>query len=227
MPTPENTNITWAQVARGKAAAYVRGNADEARAWLTANNAPRAARLMQKAAVGASATTDSDVATMLGGWSSSMSTASVFFRLLNDQFFRRLPLYQRIGLAVSAPTAGIVLEGQAAPLSRIVIASTTLQPVKVVSMLAMTRELALSEGAETLFVRELRNALGSAVRQRAALDIARATRCDHPRIVRPDAAGRGRRCESGLVGARRRRRCVATGLASGARRCPHGVGIGS
>ena len=66
------------------------------------------------------------------------------------------------GWPVGAASAGIVLEGRSAPLSRIVIDHTTLQPVKVVSMLAMTRELALEPGAETLFVRELRNALGTA-----------------------------------------------------------------
>jgi hypothetical protein len=161
MPTPENTNITLAQLARGRVRASL-SNAEDAENWLDQIGAHRAARILRKAAVPASSTNDSDINVMTGAWSQSMTSASVFYKLL-DNGFRKLPVHQRIGLATSSPSASVVPEGKAAPISRSVIGHITLEPAKIVSMLVMTRELALEPGAEGLFTKELRAVIGESV----------------------------------------------------------------
>jgi hypothetical protein len=158
---PENVGLTLPWLLRGKALASL-SNADDARAWLIQNGALRAARILQKATVAAVSTTDSDVAAMIGAWTSSMATASVFYKLLADGF-RKLPVHQRIALATSSPTAGVVFEGRAAPVSRIVIGHTVLAPITVGSLLVATREMLFDPGAEALFNRELKNVLAQAV----------------------------------------------------------------
>lgn len=158
---PENSALTLPWLMRGRVAASL-NNAADAAAWLEKNNQHRAARILLRKA-GVPASTDPDVATMLGAWSTSMATASVFFRLLGDGLFRKLPPHVRIGLATSSPTAAIAGEGRAAPISRIVIGHTQMQPITVTSMLVATRELLLHEGAESLFNKELKSVIGQAV----------------------------------------------------------------
>ena len=159
---PENPALILPWVARGRAAASL-SNRDDAVRWLNTVGQHRAARIMQKAAVGASATTDSDVATMVGAWTGSMSTSSVFYRLYNDGFVRKLPFWQRIGLATSLPSGSVVAEGAARPVSRVVISSTTLHPITVSSLLVATKEMLMQPESESLFNRELKSVLGQAV----------------------------------------------------------------
>ena len=83
MTMTENASLTLPWLARGRAAASL-SNSDDAVRWLNQSGQPRAARLLQKGAVGASATTDSDAATMVGAWTGSMSTNSVFYKIYND-----------------------------------------------------------------------------------------------------------------------------------------------
>jgi hypothetical protein len=161
MTNADKATLTLPMLARGRAPASLT-NADDAANWLIQNNAARAARIL-KAPVPASSTTNNDVAVIIAAWTSSMASASVFYKLLNDGLFRKLPPHVRIALATSSPTAGIVLEGRAAPISRVVIEHTVLQPVTVVSMLVATRELLLEPGAEGLFVKELRSVLAQSV----------------------------------------------------------------
>lgn len=159
---PENAAITFPWLVRGRVLASIRSS-QEAQNWLIANGQHRAARILQKGApIGASSTTDSDTATMLGAWSASMSGASVFFKLFNDNMFRKMPLHTKIGLAASSPTAAIVGEGRAAPVSRLVIGRTTLEPIKIAALLVATRELLLENGAEALFNKELKSVVGEA-----------------------------------------------------------------
>jgi hypothetical protein len=113
MTNADKATLTLPMLARGRALASLT-NADDAANWLIQNNAARAARIL-KAPVPASSTTNNDVAVMIGAWTSSMASASVFYKLLNDGLFRKLPPHVRIALASSSPTAGITGEGE--PLS--------------------------------------------------------------------------------------------------------------
>lgn len=162
MSLPENNALVLPWLARGRAVASM-SNQDDAVRWLNTVGQHRAARILQKGTVGASATTDSDVATMIGAWTGTMSTSSVFYRLVNDGLVRKLPFHKRIGLATSSPTGAIVAEGAARPISRIVISSAMLQPIVVSSMLVTTKEMLLEPEAEGLFNRELKSVLGQAV----------------------------------------------------------------
>jgi hypothetical protein len=157
MTNADKATLTLPMLARGRALASLT-NADDAANWLIQNNAARAARI-SKAAVPASSTTNNDVAVMIGAWTSSMASASVFYKLLNDGLFRKLPPHVRIALASSSPTAGITGEGRPAAVSRIIIGHTQLQPINIVS----TRELLLDVGAEALFNKELKSIVGQSV----------------------------------------------------------------
>lgn len=159
---PENSSLTLAWLARGRAYASIH-NAEEAEAWLVQRGHPRAARLLVKGPIAATGTQDSDTAAMIGAWSQSMSSASAFYKLLDGNSFRRMPLHQRIGLATSRPTAAVVGEGRGIPISRAVISSIILQPITVGSMLVCTKEMLFDPGAEGLFNKELKSVVGEAV----------------------------------------------------------------
>ena len=224
MSMSENAALVLPWLARGRALASV-SNGDDAARWLIEKGALRAARILQKAAVPASSTADSDTGVMIGAYTSSMATASVFYKLL-DGCFRKLPMFQRIGLATSSPTAGILLEGQAGPVSRIVIGNTVLRPVTVASMLVATREMLFDPGAESLFNRELKNVIGQAVDAAFLSDIARRHHRDEHPVVRYDTGGRRHRCKSGVARSGHRRRRVAAGMASGSRCSSKGKRVG-
>lgn len=159
---PENPNITLAQLARGRALACITTH-DEAVDLLTLTGARRAARIMQKASVGAITTSDIDMFAMVGGWTQSMATASVFFYLYNSNLVRKLPPYKRIAISTTLPTAASLAEGHSAPIGRVVVGHTILQPVLISEILVVSKETLLDDGAESLFVAELRTAIGKKV----------------------------------------------------------------
>lgn len=124
-----------------------------------------------KAAVGAGSTANNilgDYAIAIGPFSQTMSTASVFFRLLSDSVLVRLPLRTRVGVAAGAASAAVTAEGQAVPVCRVTIDNVTLDTVRAAGLLVVTKELVLDTGpaGQQLFNRSLRNALAEIVDHR-------------------------------------------------------------
>lgn len=162
MSAPENAALVLPWLLRGKAMAHLT-NHDEAVAWLNQSGAHRAARIMQKANVPATSTVDSDTAVMYGAWSQSMATASIFYKLLNEGFFRKFAMYQRNAFFTSSPTADVNLEGHSAPISRAVIGDTVLRPWMIASNIVVTREMLFDPGSEAAFNKELKAISGQRV----------------------------------------------------------------
>lgn len=167
---PETTSalavISW--LARGKAFAKKNSHLD-AVDWLAAHRAPeQAQRIFSKGAIGAGSTTDSTLGpegTVIGNFTETMRTASAFYRILSDGGFTRLPMRVRAGVITSAPSAGVVAEGAAIPVSKVVLNNVTLLPIKVAAMMVVTNELLLNVSAagQACFSRELQSVVAAAV----------------------------------------------------------------
>jgi hypothetical protein len=94
-----------------------------------------------------------------------MRTASAFFRILSDNGFTRIPLQRRVGMITSAPSAGLLAEGAAIPLSQIVVNNVTLTAIKAAGLIALSEELLLAVDAagQASFSRSLQAVLAAAV----------------------------------------------------------------
>lgn len=166
MQTESSALATLAWAARGKAVA-AKSSRELAESWMLSHGAPeRAIRLINKAAV--SGGTSSDVlgtGIALGPWSDAMRTASAFYRVLDDGGFTRIPMHRRVGLVTSAPSAGVVAEGVAIPVSTIVLNNVLLSPVKAGGLIVLTDELLLAVDAagQAAFSRTLQGVLAAAV----------------------------------------------------------------
>lgn len=155
-------------VARAKAVSSKRGYAD-AVSFLAANHLPAQVDRIAKAAIGAG-TVGPGLGTpfegiAIGPWSDAMRTASAFYRILSDNGFTRIPMQQRVGMVTSAPTAGVVPEGAAVPLSKVVIGNIILTPIKAAGLIALSDELllAVDAGGQAMFSRQLQAVLSAAV----------------------------------------------------------------
>jgi HK97 family phage major capsid protein len=167
--SPETTSAiaTLGWVARAKALVG-RSDRHSVENWLAANGAPAAAqRIFAKATVGSGNTIDSDLADgiSISAWSDSLRTRSVFYRLLADSAFMRVPMRTRVGLAISTATGAVVPEGAAIPVSRITLDNVLLEPVKASALIVCTNELLqnVSAAGQQLFNRELMGAVSDAV----------------------------------------------------------------
>ncbi len=141
---------------------------------------PWAARIefkrILKAGVAAGTTLDAewagaavgDYRNVVAGFMESMRTRSVFYRLLNDNAFLRVPLNKRVAITTAAATGWIIGEGKPVPLSRLSLANAMLTPVRAAALIVVTDELArdVSASGQTLFSRELKGAVSDAVDQK-------------------------------------------------------------
>jgi hypothetical protein len=153
---PENAALIFPNVLRGEAMVHMTGSRDQAVRHFNEMGAHRAARIIQKGPVGATSTVDSDTAVMYGAWSQSMATPSIFYKLFNEGFFRKFPMYQRMAFFATSPTAAVNLEGRAAALSRVVVNNLALQPWMIATLIAVTKEMLFDPGAEAAFNKELK-----------------------------------------------------------------------
>lgn len=138
--------------------------------WLATQ--PQRVQRIVKAAVPAGATGNwaspllgTDTAAMVGAFSESLRTTSLFFRLLADGALHRVPLRARVALVTAGLTAAIVSEGAAKPFGKLTLANQVLASVKVAIGLVATSELLTSAdaGASRLFGDELRGAVSREV----------------------------------------------------------------
>lgn len=128
----------------------------------------RAHGVMQKAAVAAGGLSSPD-------WANEIGLGSLVTSFLNSPgtfgafdsakaSMRRLPIRTRIAVASSAATANQVTAGVAAPLSKLVLANQTLEPIQVMAMLAVTEELVRASGpaANVFLGNEMKRAITAA-----------------------------------------------------------------
>jgi HK97 family phage major capsid protein len=89
----------------------------------------------------------------------------VFYRLLADNAFLRVPLRTRVGLVASTATGAMVPEGAPIPVSRVTLDNLYLEPVKASALIVCTNELLqnVSAAGQQLFNRELQGAVSDAV----------------------------------------------------------------
>jgi Phage capsid family len=166
--SPEISAVaTLAWVARGKAVA-AKSHHDVAANWLADNRAPALAqRIFAKAAIGAGSTTDSVLGTeeiQIGDWSNSARTVSAFYRMWADGAFIRVPMQSRVSMLTSVPTAGVVGEGKAIPVSKATLNNVQLLPVKAAGLIVVTDELLFRVDApgQQMLGRELLNVVAGA-----------------------------------------------------------------
>jgi hypothetical protein len=168
--SPEPSALaTLAWVVRAKAV-HSKAGYNAALDFLDANRLPGQIDRVCKAALGAGTIASSSLGTpfegiMIGPWSDSMRTASAFYRVLSDGGFTRIPMMRRVGMVTSAPTAAVVAEGTAIPLSRVVIGNVVLTPQKAAGLIALSDELLLATdpGGQQMFSRQLAAVLAAAV----------------------------------------------------------------
>src|SRR3954453_22300095 len=98
MPMPSNPAAEFAMFARCKMLA--RHVDDAERIARTPGVPERVQRLLTRSAVGAGSLADlgNDYAIMVGGFSASLRTRSVFFRMYDDNAFTKAPMGTRLGL---------------------------------------------------------------------------------------------------------------------------------
>jgi hypothetical protein len=166
MQMPENTSAiaTLAWVARAHAVAS-KSYAGAAEDFLAANRVPEQARQIYKAAIGASDSSLAPPGISLGAWSDSARTTSAFYRILSDNGFVRTPMHAKIGMASSEASAGVVPEGKAIPVSKVVLGNVLLTPQKVAALVVVTDTLLLNTGADgqSAFNRELLSVISAAI----------------------------------------------------------------
>ncbi len=148
-----------------------RGNALNVLDYALASNAPaQVVAIFQKTAQGAATLSDPTFSGLAeAGWLStayleSLRTASAFLRMLDNGLMRG-PLRTRLSFSSFNLVGSRVAEGQAKPLSTMVIDNLLLESKKASAMIVVSRELAMmvSAAAQALISRELRNALGDAL----------------------------------------------------------------
>ncbi len=148
----------------------------ETERWAEFAGCPDRVQKDLKAGVAAGTTLDAewagaavgDYRNVVAGFIESMRTRSVFYRLLNDNAFLRVPLNKRVAITTAAASGWIIGEGKPVPLSRLSLANAMLTPNRAAALLVVTDELArdVSASGQALFSRELRGAVSDAVDQK-------------------------------------------------------------
>jgi len=169
MQMPETTSglavLSW--LARAKAVSH-KSYADAASDWLASNGAPAMSQHLFKAAVGAGSSASSTLGSegvAIGPFSDSMRTASAFYRIWSDSGFIKVPMFSRVAMATSVPTAATVAEGAAVPVSRVVLNNIQLTPTRAAGLMVVTDTLLLDLGASAQagFARQLQSVVAAAV----------------------------------------------------------------
>jgi hypothetical protein len=142
-----------------------KSNVGDAEHWGIANRAPPEALRVFKAAVGGGMTSSDMAVTEIGGFTDTLRTKSVFFRILSDSGFTRVPLRTRVGIATVPATGAVVPEGAAVGLSKLTLTNFVLEPMKAAALTVISDELLrdVSAAGQQLFARELQSAVGDAV----------------------------------------------------------------
>jgi hypothetical protein len=143
----------------------------EANRWSESIGAPPLARrLIAKGPMPAGSMSDptwggTDLVTAQNAFMTSMQTASVFYRIFNDDGFLRVPLRTRIGAATGAPTGYIIGEGQPVPVSRLTLENNWLAEVLANAVIVVTDELVrnITPAGQILFNRLLREAVAAVI----------------------------------------------------------------
>ncbi len=144
-----------------------RGLASDGADFLAVNRAPEQAQRIFKTAVGAATSADLGADGIgIGIWATdSLRTKSVFYRLLDDNAFTRVPLFTQIAFATSTATGATVAEGAPIPVSKIVVDKLILQPANAVALCVFTDELLknVTPAGQSFFNKELATAVSDAV----------------------------------------------------------------
>ena len=170
-PETPTANFPWSARAIALRAKAAVGEIND---WAEQNRAPdRVVRILKSGNIPAGTTTVSDwAAAAQGDYGASISSffeslrsTSVFFRLLNDNALRRVPLRQRVGIVSGGATGWIIGEGKPARLSKLMLRNGVLEPVRAAAMVVMTDELwrNVSTAGQTTFAKELKGAVGQVV----------------------------------------------------------------
>jgi len=167
MPPESSALAVLSWVARGRAVAH-KSFHDNAVDWLRNNGAPAQAQHLFKAAVGAGSSASSTLGTegvAVGPFSDAMRTASAFYRIWSDNAFIKVPMFSRVAMATSVPTAATVAEGAAIPVSRVVLNNIQLTPIRAAGLMVVTDTLLLDLGssAQAGFSRQLQAVVAAAV----------------------------------------------------------------
>ena len=102
----------------------------------------------------------SETGGLIAAFLDTLKNVSVFDTMLPDM--KRVPLRTRVAVTTLAVTGHIVGEGAVKPISTLELSAQTLEPVKALAIVVITKELirfASGDGAD-LFGRELRNGVG-------------------------------------------------------------------
>lgn len=155
-------------IARARAIGTKMGHLGNAANWAAANGAPSRVVELIKAPIGAGSTTDSNLGTYgisIGQWTDSAKNRSVFYRLLSDGAFVRMPMYVAVGITVATTSGYLVGEGAATPVGKVRLSNIQLQPKKAQALIIFTNELLndVSAPGQQLFNRELLSAVSDAV----------------------------------------------------------------
>jgi Phage capsid family len=140
------------------------GDFSEAHELAVASRSSERVQTMLKSAVSAGSTTSLsalyDYRVAVGAFLASIQN-SAFDQLLNSMV--RVPLHTRIAVTTTALIATRVGELSAKPLSSLALATSTLEPIKTVAQVVLTKELVRlqSAAASQLVALELRNAIAT------------------------------------------------------------------
>jgi HK97 family phage major capsid protein len=160
-PEPSAVAIAgW--IARGQALSR-KTNRAAALEFLDRHNAP----IQAKAAIGAITTGGNNLGFSLAisAWVDALRTKSVFYRLMSDNAFLRVPTRTRVALISSTATGGLVPEGHAVGVSKVVLDSMILAPFKAGAQIVTTSELLneVSAAGQACLNREISACVSEAV----------------------------------------------------------------
>ena len=142
-----------------------RGDVTDALAIATANRATDRVTAVLKAAVaGGWGGELVGYRQLANGFADALRTNSAFYEMLGSGALVKMPLQSVLGAVFVSSDAAVVGAGMAIPASKMGIASTVLEPVKVGGLFSCTRELLNSGvGIESFLSRSLRNSVAEAV----------------------------------------------------------------
>jgi hypothetical protein len=126
-----------------------------------------------KTAIGAGSTADpawagdalGDYRNAVAAFVSSLATSSIFFRLIADGAFVRVPMHTRAAIVSGAATGYIVGEGLPVPVSKLQLRNQFLSELKAAALVVVSSELLsnLSAAGQILFNKELKSAVSKVV----------------------------------------------------------------
>ena len=154
-----------------------RGSKTDAEAWAASVGAPRAVQTVLRTAVGAGSLADStwagslaggDYAAIVSAFVESLRSRSLFYRLVSENAFVKLPFHTRAVLIAPGATAALVSPGQAVPVRKLQLENVTLEPLTAAAILVVSDELIknVSSSSQATLSKELRASVSDAEIQR-------------------------------------------------------------